>query len=124
MSRLILKIMSSKNNESIYCHSDDTDCAVFQKSALILPVMPDLIRHPVAEQSEGVQFSIFVNQLEHGIYPTVTRPPGIEAFLPISSLISLKYWLVTGIFNRVHPSDLIILIAALVLKRGFCSWVC
>jgi polyferredoxin len=76
----------------------------------------------------GVQFSIFVNQLERGIFPTVSRPPGIEAFLPISSLISLKYWMVTGIFNRVHPSGLIILVTVLLtaflLKRGFCSWVC
>ena len=60
--------------------------------------------------------------------PTVTRPPGIEAFLPISSLISLKYWLVTGILNPIHPSGLIIFLMALVtavlLKRGFCSWVC
>jgi len=76
----------------------------------------------------GIKFSIFVNQLASGISPTVTRPPGIEAFLPISSLISLKYWLVTGIFNPVHPSGLIILLMALatglLLKRGFCSWIC
>ncbi len=76
----------------------------------------------------GIKFSIFVNQLASGISPTVTRPPGIEAFLPISSLISLKYWLVSGIFNHVHPSGLIILLMALatglLLKRGFCSWIC
>ena len=76
----------------------------------------------------GVQFSVFVNQLQSGITPNVPRPPGIEAFLPISSLISLKYLLVTGIFNRVHPSGLIILIiilsTAILLNRGFCSWVC
>jgi polyferredoxin len=76
----------------------------------------------------GIQFSLFVDQLESGVLPTVSRPPGIEAFLPISSLISLKYWLATGIFNRVHPSGLIILIVilctAILLKRGFCSWVC
>ena len=76
----------------------------------------------------GIKFTIFVNQLENGISNPVTRPPGIEAFLPISSLISLKYWLVTGIFNRVHPSGLIILLmtltTAVLLKRGFCSWVC
>jgi polyferredoxin len=76
----------------------------------------------------GIQFAVFVNQLESGIRPTVTRPPGIEAFLPISSLISLKYWLVTGVFNQVHPSGLIILLmvvaTAILLKRGFCSWVC
>jgi len=76
----------------------------------------------------GIKFSIFVNQLASGILPTVVRPPGIEAFLPISSLISLKYWMITGIFNHVHPSGLIILIMALatavLLKRGFCSWIC
>ena len=40
----------------------------------------------------GIKFSMFVSQLENGMVPTITRPPGIEAFLPISSLISLKYW--------------------------------
>jgi polyferredoxin len=76
----------------------------------------------------GVQFALFVDQLEKGLLPTITRPPGIEAFLPISSLISFKYWLVTGIFNPIHPSGLIIFLiilsTALLLKRGFCSWVC
>lgn len=76
----------------------------------------------------GIKFTIFVNHLESGIQPTVSRPAAIEAFLPISSLISLKYWLVTGVFNRIHPSGLIILIiilsTAMLLKRGFCSWVC
>ena len=76
----------------------------------------------------GIQFSIFANQLAAGILPTVTRPPCIEAFLPISSLISLKYLLVSGIFNHVHPSGLIIfsmaLVTGLLLKRGFCSWIC
>jgi polyferredoxin len=76
----------------------------------------------------GVQFSIFVGQLEKGVLPTMTRPPGIEAFLPISSLISFKYWLLTGVFNPIHPSGLIIFLVilstAILLKRGFCSWVC
>ena len=76
----------------------------------------------------GIKFIIFVNQLESGTLPTITRPPGIEAFLPISSLISLKYWLLTGIINPIHPSGLIIfllaLLTAVLLKRGFCSWVC
>ena len=76
----------------------------------------------------GIEFSYFVIQLERAMRPTVVRPPGIEAFLPISSLISLKYWLVGGVFNQVHPSGLIILLMALatavLLKRGFCSWVC
>jgi polyferredoxin len=76
----------------------------------------------------GVQFTLFVRQLEAGILPTVNRPPGVEAFLPISSLISLKYWVVSGVFNLIHPSGLVILLivlgTAIFLKRGFCSWVC
>ena len=76
----------------------------------------------------GVQFTLFVSQLEKGSLPTITRPPGIEGFLPISSLVSFKYWLVTGIFNPIHPSGLVIflviLATAILLKRGFCSWVC
>jgi polyferredoxin len=76
----------------------------------------------------GIKFTLFVGQLEKGMTPTISRPPGIEAFLPISSLISLKYWLVDGVFNPVHPSGLIIfsmaLATGLLLKRGFCSWIC
>jgi len=76
----------------------------------------------------GVQFALFVDQLDKELLPTITRPPGIEAFLPISSLISFKYWLVTGVFNPIHPAGLIIFLiilsTALLLKRGFCSWVC
>ena len=76
----------------------------------------------------GIQFTVFVSQLESGRIPTVARPPGIEAFLPISSLISLKHWLITGAINPVHPAGLVIFLMALVtavlLKRGFCSWIC
>ena len=76
----------------------------------------------------GLQFSIFVAQLEKGMPPAVSRPAGVEAFLPISSLISLKFWLVSGVFNEIHPSGLVIMLivlcTALFLKRGFCSWVC
>ncbi len=76
----------------------------------------------------GVEFYFFVRQLENGLLPTISRPPGVEAFLPISALISLKYWLLTGIFNHVHPSALVLLLivlaTALFLKKGFCSWVC
>jgi polyferredoxin len=76
----------------------------------------------------GLEFYFFVDQLEQGLIPTISRPPGVESFLPISALISLKYWLMTGVFNTIHPSALVILLmavlTALVLKKGFCSWVC
>ena len=76
----------------------------------------------------GIEFYIFVDQLEQGIIPTVSRPAGVESFLPISGLISLKYWVLTGIFNTIHPSALVLLlifiVISLFLKKGFCSWIC
>jgi polyferredoxin len=76
----------------------------------------------------GVEFTLWVHQLQSGSEPTLTRPPGVEGFLPISALISLKYWLLTGVFNRIHPSALVLLLIILttgvLLKKGFCSWVC
>lgn len=76
----------------------------------------------------GVKFILFVSQLERGELPSVSRPPGVEAFLPISALISLKYWLLTGILNSIHPTSVILLLivlsSALLLKKGCCSWVC
>ena len=76
----------------------------------------------------GLDFARFVGQLEYRIAPSTPRPPGVEAFLPISSLISLKHWILTGNVNSVHPAGLFIFImvlcTALLLKKGFCSWVC
>ncbi len=76
----------------------------------------------------GVEFALFVHQLQIGAGPSVTRPPGVESFLPISALISLNYWIRTGVINTIHPAALVILLIAvgtgLLLKRGFCSWVC
>lgn len=76
----------------------------------------------------GIKFYLFVAQLGSGAMPTLERPPGVEAFLPISALVSLKYFLFTGIFNRVHPSALVLFLiicaTALVVKKGFCSWIC
>jgi len=76
----------------------------------------------------GIKFVIFVHQLETGQPVTVSRPPGVEAFLPIASLMSLKYWLETGVFNMIHPSGLVLLLiimaTGLFLKKGFCGWVC
>lgn len=76
----------------------------------------------------GRQFYLFVRGLESGAEKVVSRPPGVEAFLPISALMSLKYWLLSGNFPMVHPSGLLLLLVivatALLFKRGFCSWVC
>lgn len=56
------------------------------------------------------------------------RPASIEGFLPIGALMSLKLWLTTGFFDRIHPAGLVIFIAALLmsllLKKSFCGWIC
>jgi polyferredoxin len=76
----------------------------------------------------GYQFYQFVHPLEQGMMPDIQRPPGVEAFLPISALVSLKYFAQTHVINQIHPSGLLILcfvlLSALVVKKSFCSWVC
>src|SRR6185436_11274941 len=73
----------------------------------------------------GIEFYLFTRW---GIAPSasepVTRPPGVEGFLPISALISLKYWFFTGTINGIHPAGLFIFVAivavSLGLKKAFC----
>ena len=56
------------------------------------------------------------------------RPPAVEAYLPISSLMSIVYLIKTGVVNHIHPAGLVIftvtLVLAVLVRRGFCSWVC
>lgn len=76
----------------------------------------------------GIKFYLFLSYLEKGVFPPFERPAGVEAFLPISALVSLKHWLVTGTINSVHPSALVLFLiicfTALFVKKGFCSWIC
>lgn len=76
----------------------------------------------------GYRFYSFTTQLATGIIPDINRPPGVEGFLPISALISLKYYFQTGIINDVHPSGLLIFlfisVLSFLIKKSFCSYVC
>ncbi len=77
----------------------------------------------------GYKFYLFVEYCESGgKLPYVARPPGVEAFLPIGALIGLKYFLVTGNIDPIHPAGVIILstviVSAFFIGRGFCSWIC
>ena len=58
----------------------------------------------------GVRFYQFAVPLEQGMIPDVQRPPGVEAFLPISALVSLKHFALTHGINEIHPSGLLILL--------------
>lgn len=77
----------------------------------------------------GLQLFRFVAHFHSGgRLPFVSRPDGVEGFLPISALLSLRDWLLTGTINQVHPAALVIFLTAvgvsLILKRSFCSWIC
>ena len=76
----------------------------------------------------GLRFTLFyqwaIGQSEH----YVARPPGVEGFLPISALLGLKSLTLTGHYDQIHPAGLTIFLAALLigllLRKGFCGWIC
>ncbi|BEH11670.1 4Fe-4S binding protein [Geobacter sulfurreducens subsp. ethanolicus] len=77
----------------------------------------------------GIRFGVFVRHFETGgATPLVSRPPGVEGFLPIGALAGTKLWLATGTINPVHPAALVIFLTivgmSLVAKKSFCSWLC
>ncbi len=77
----------------------------------------------------GIEFSLFVKWgISDGAERFYQRPPGAEGFLPISALMSLKYWAASGIINDIHPASIFILFAiigvSVVAKKAFCSWMC
>jgi polyferredoxin len=77
----------------------------------------------------GVQFYLFVRYYETdgAAYPA-SHPAGIDGWLPIASLMNLKYLVVTGEVPRLHAAGMFLLIAFLlisvVMRKSFCSWLC
>ncbi|MBI5725987.1 MAG: 4Fe-4S binding protein [Planctomycetes bacterium] len=74
------------------------------------------------------QFHTFVIWLSDPTSAAPHRPPSVDAWLPIGSLMSLTHLLRTGEASSAHPAGLVIFSLILVLSlaagRGFCSWVC
>ncbi len=76
----------------------------------------------------GGQFTLWVLPYLEGRPPSVPRPPGVEAFLPINSFLALRHLLATGRVDPIHPAGLAIFLGILVmsfaLPRSFCSHLC
>ncbi|HTX41229.1 MAG TPA: 4Fe-4S binding protein [Acidobacteriaceae bacterium] len=77
----------------------------------------------------GLQFYLWVRGFERGgLGLHVSRPAGVEGWLPIAGLMNLKYLLVTGHVTPIHPAAMFLLIAfllmSLLLKKSFCAWLC
>jgi polyferredoxin len=75
----------------------------------------------------GWEFVRWVHGMEKGLV-VAERPPGVEAFLPIAALLSLRHLFTTGEIHPVHPAGLVILLLvvgiSVLAKKAFCSWVC
>ena len=76
----------------------------------------------------ALQFYFFVRQFETNGASTVSRPAGIEGWLPIAGLMNLKYFLVTGHVPLIHPAAMVLLASflagSLLFRKSFCGWLC
>jgi ferredoxin len=76
----------------------------------------------------GVQFARFLAAIEAGRATGPGRPPGVEAYLPISGLMGLVDWVNQGRLNDIHPAATVLFLIfvgiALVFRKAFCSWIC
>jgi polyferredoxin len=77
----------------------------------------------------GTEFYFFIQYLETGgAVEFSSRPPGVDGFLPISSLMSFYLFLSTGLIHNAHPAGLFIFFAivlmSIVFGKSFCSWLC
>lgn len=77
----------------------------------------------------GIQFYLFVRYFETGgASIRVGRPPGVEGWLPIASLMNLKVLILAGTLPRIHPAGTLLMIAflatSLIFRKSFCGWLC
>ncbi len=77
----------------------------------------------------GLQFYLWTRYFERGGTGwLVSRPAGVEGWLPIAGLMNTKYLLLTGHVPQIHPAAMFLFIGfmlmSLLLKKAFCSWLC
>jgi polyferredoxin len=77
----------------------------------------------------GIQFYLWARYYERGgIGLNVSRPAGVEGWLPIAGLMNTKYLLTTGRVPEIHPAAMYLFIGfmlmSILLKKAFCSWLC
>jgi polyferredoxin len=76
----------------------------------------------------GLQFFLWVRSFQSPGSLQVSRPPGVEGWLPIAGLMNFKFFISTGRIPAIHPAAMFLFMAfllmSLVLKKAFCSWLC
>ena len=105
-----------------------------------------LVRRPAPDRSQRIrhlaqglfvalncwiaaQFYLWVRFFEQGgrgLY--VSRPAGVEGWLPIAGLMNSICFLRTGSVPAIHAAAMFLFLAfvlmSLLLKKAFCSWLC
>ena len=76
----------------------------------------------------GARFFVFVRYYESGGQTAfVSRPPGVEGWLPIAGLMNLKYAIQTWSVPDVHPAAMFLLVAfvaiSFLLRKAFVAAV-
>ncbi len=76
-----------------------------------------------------VQFYFFVRFFElSGTGSHLSRPAGVEGWLPIAGLMNVRYLLATGRIPAIHPAAMVLFLIftamSLIMKRAFCAWLC
>ena len=77
----------------------------------------------------GVQFYLWVRWAESGGKTlSVSRPAGVEGWLPIQGLMQLRYFLGSGQLPAMHAASFFLFVAFLLmswlLRKSFCAWLC
>ncbi len=77
----------------------------------------------------GGRFYLWVRHYETaGASAYVSRPAGVEGWLPIAGMMNLKYFLVTRQIPGLHPAAMFLLVTfvamAFLFRKAFCSWLC
>lgn len=77
----------------------------------------------------GVEMFLFIQYLESGGTINFSgRPPGVDGFLPISSMMSFYLFITTGELHSAHPAGVFIFLGivlmSLTIGKSFCSWLC
>jgi polyferredoxin len=76
-----------------------------------------------------LQFYLFVHYFESNAAGShVSRPAGVDGWLPIAGLMNTRYFISTGHIPAIHPAAMVLFLVftvmSLLLKRAFCSWLC
>jgi polyferredoxin len=76
-----------------------------------------------------VQFFFFVRFFETNAAGThVSRPAGVDGWLPIAGFMNVRYFIATGHMPAIHPAAMVLFLIfvamSLLLKRAFCAWLC